>query len=84
MRQHGYDPTTLSGAIKLRAWDRGVTLTKLAPLVGMRPDSLRQRLSKTRGKRSLQPWQVSVLARALAMDEQQLHRLAAKHEGWKV
>ncbi len=84
MRQNAYDPETLSGAIKLRAWDLGIPLTKLAPYVGMRPDSLRQRLSKTRGKRALQPWQVTVLARKLSLPEQELHRLAAKHEGWKV
>jgi hypothetical protein len=84
MRQHRYDPKTLAGAIKLRAWDIGVPLTALAPVVGMRPDSLRQRLSKARGKRALQPWQVSALAKALSMDERQLHALAAAHEGWKV
>lgn len=83
-RQDRYDPTTLAGAIKLRAWDCGIPLTRLAPLVGMKPDSLRQRLSKTRGKRALQPWQVSKLARALGLEEADLHRLAAKHEGWKV
>lgn len=84
IRQHAYDPNTLSGAIKLRAWDLGVPLTRLAPLVGMKPDSLRQRLSKTRGKRALQPWQVTALAHRLSMDEKQLHLLAAKHEGWKL
>ncbi|WP_182656655.1 hypothetical protein [Stenotrophomonas lacuserhaii] len=84
IRQHAYDPNTLSGAIKLRAWDLGLPLTRLAPLVGMKPDSLRQRLSKTRGKRALQPWQVSVIAKRLSMDEKQLHVLAAKHEGWKL
>ncbi|RRU17864.1 hypothetical protein EGJ34_06940 [Stenotrophomonas sp. 278] len=84
IRQHRYDPTTLSGAIKLRAWDIGVPLTKLAPIVGMRPDSLRQRLSKTRGKRSLQPWQVTAIAKALGLDEKDLHTLAARHEGWKL
>lgn len=83
-RQHQYDPGTLAGAIKLRAWDIGVTLTRLAPQVGMKPDSLRQRLSKARGKRALQPWQVTKLARALGLEEAALHRLAAKHEGWKV
>lgn len=83
-RQDRYDPTTLAGAIKLRAWDCGIPLTRLAPLVGMKPDSLRQRLSKTRGKRALQPWQVTKLARALGLEEAALHRLAAKHEGWKV
>jgi hypothetical protein len=84
MRQYTYDPETLSGAIKLRAWECGVPLTKLAPLTGMRPDSLRQRLSKRRGKRALQPWQVTALAEALGLDETRLHRLAAKQEGWKV
>ena len=84
MRQHRYDPNTLAGAIKLRAWDRNVTLTSLAPLVGMKPNSLRQRLSKCRGKRALQPWQVTRLAQALDMDEQHLHALAAQHEGWKI
>lgn len=84
MRQHGYDPNTLSGAIKLRAWDLGLPLTRLAPLVGMKPDSLRQRLSITRGKRALQPWQVTALAKRLSMDEKKLHMLAAKHEGRKL
>ncbi len=83
-RQHRYDPKTLAGAIKLRAWDKNVYLTHLAPQVGLRPDSLRARLSKSRGKRALQPWQVSKLAAALDMDETELHRLAAQHEGWKV
>ncbi|MHC1668143.1 hypothetical protein ACODUO_03185 [Stenotrophomonas maltophilia] len=84
IRQHKYDPNTLSGAIKLRAWDLGLPLTKLAPLVGMKPDSLRQRLSKTRGKRALQPWQVTALAKRLAMDEKRLHTLAARYEGWNL
>lgn len=83
-RQHGYDPATLSGAIKLRAWDLGIPLSNLAATVGMKPDSLRQRLSKCRGKRALQPWQVTALAMALQMDESHLHALAAAHEGWKV
>lgn len=84
MRQHTYNPDTLDGAIKLRAWDLNIPLTTLSPLVGMQPDSLRQRLSKTRGKRALQPWQVTRLARALGISETHLHRLGARHEGWKV
>lgn len=84
MRQHTYDPNTLAGAIKLRAWDMDISLTALSTVVGMRPDSLRQRLSKTRGKRALQPWQVTKLARALGLDEAHLHRLGARQEGWKV
>lgn len=83
-RQETYDPKTLAGAIKLRAWDLGIPLTKLAPVAGMRPDSLRQRLSKCRGKRALQPWQVTAIASALKLDEGHLHALAAAHEGWKV
>ncbi len=84
MRQHGYDPETLAGAIKLRAWDLNIPLTALSPLVGMRPDSLRQRLSKTRGKRALEPWQVTRLAEALGLSEQRLHQLGAQHEAWKI
>lgn len=83
-RYERYDPATLAGAIKRRAVEAGVPLTTLAPLVGMRPNSLRQRLSKCRGKRALQPWQVSALARRLGLNERELHVLAAKHEGWKV
>lgn len=84
IRQHKLNPDTLAGAIKLRAWEQNKTLIELAPWVGMKPDSLRQRLSITRGKRALQPWQVSALAAALDMDATQLHRLAARHEGWKI
>lgn len=83
-RQNTYKPDNLAGAVKLAAWEQGVTLTSLAPLVGMKADSLRQRLSKCRGKRSLQPWQVTKLAEALGINEQRLHQLAAQHEGWKV
>lgn len=75
---------TLAGAIKWAASAQGIQLKALAPLVGMKPNSLRQRLSLTRGKRALQPWQVSAIARALRIDEAELHTIAARHEGWKV
>ncbi|MFC4727109.1 hypothetical protein [Coralloluteibacterium thermophilus] len=77
-------PDTLAGAIKLRAEAADITLGELARVAGMRPNSLRARLSISRGKRALQPWQCSQIAKALSMDEQELHRLAAKQEGWKV
>lgn len=78
------DPTTLAGYIKAACFKQGATLASLAPRLGMRPDSLRARLSKSRGKRSLQPWQVTVLAESLDIDIATLHRLAARHEGWHV
>lgn len=76
--------STLAGAIKLRCEELNRTLASLGPCTGMRPDSIRARLSKARGKRALQPWQVSAIAVELGMDESELHALAAKHEGWKV
>ncbi len=75
---------TLAGAIKWAASAQGVQLKALAPLVGMKPDSLRQRLSSTRGKRALQPWQVTAIAKYLRIDEAQLHAIAARHEGWNI
>ena len=75
---------TLAGAIKWAASAQGVMLKDLAAHAGLKPDSLRQRISITRGKRALQPWQVSKIAAALKLDEKELHRLAAQHEGWKV
>lgn len=84
MRQHGYDPETFAGKVKLVAWQKDITLTSLAKVVGMKPDSIRARLSKSRGKRALQPAQVTALANALGIDKGELHRLAARHEGWDV
>lgn len=75
---------SFAGAVKLRCEELDKTLASLAPHVGMQPDSLRARLSKSRDKRALQPWQVSAIAVELALDEADLHRLAARHEGWKV
>lgn len=70
--------------VKLAAWQKDVTLTALAKAVGMKPDTIRARLSKSRGKRSLQPHQVTAIANHLGIDRQLLHRLAARHEGWDV
>lgn len=83
-RHHGYDPATFAGKIKHAAWEKGVTLTSLAPVVGMKPDSIRARLSISRGKRALQPAQVTAIAKHLGIDRNELHRLAARHEGWDV
>lgn len=77
-------PTTLAEAVKLRCHQVNKTLASVAPHAGIRPDTFRARLSKSRGKRSLQPWQVSAIAKHLGLDETELHRLAARHEGWKV
>ena len=55
-------PDTFAGAIKLRAEEMDVTLAHLSGLCGMQPDSLRARLCKSRGKRALQPWQVTIIA----------------------
>jgi len=78
------DRNTLLGAIKLRAHELDIPLTDLAAIVGLKPDSIRARLSISRGKRALQPWQVTRIAQALRMDPRDLHRLAAQHEGWQV
>ena len=78
------DGSTLAGAIKLAAHAKGVSLASLGAVAGLKPDSVRARLSKSRGKRSLQPWQVTALARHLGLDEKHLHLLAARHEGWNV
>jgi len=75
---------TLSGAIKLRCEEVGVTLAELAPAAGIKPDSIRARLCKSRGKRALQPWQIDAIAKRLRMPAVELHRLAAKHEGWRI
>lgn len=77
-------PDTLAGAIKLRCEERGITLAQLAPFAGLRPDSLRARLCKSRGKRALQPWQVSNIAQRLGVPAEHLHQLAAQHEGWQI
>lgn len=84
MRQHGYDPATFAGRVKLAAWEKGITLTSLGKAVGLKPDSIRARLSIARGKRSLQPAQVTALAKALGINQRELHQLAARHEGWDV
>lgn len=84
VRQHGYDPETFAGMVKLSAWKKNVTLTSLGKVIGLKGDSIRARLSKSRGKRSLQPHQVTAIADHLGIDRQLLHRLAARHEGWDV
>lgn len=81
---HALTRDTFVGAVKLRCDEMNRTLGSLGRAIGMSPDAVRARLSKARGKRSLQPWQVSALAIELGMDVRQLHRLAAKHEGWDV
>lgn len=78
------DTSTLAGAIKARCWDRDLTLGELAPRVGLKPGTLRARLSKCRGKRALQPWQVTAIAEVLEMEPADLHRLGARQEGWIV
>lgn len=75
---------TLHGAIKLRAHELNMPLTALAAACGLKPNSIRARLSISRGKRALQPWQVTRIAHALHVDPRELHRLAARHEGWQV
>lgn len=76
--------STLAGRVKLRCEELNITLTQLAPIAGMKPNTIRARLSKSRGKRALQPWQVTAIAKALGLTEQELHRLGAQQEGWKV
>jgi hypothetical protein len=77
-------PDTFAGAVKLRCDELNITLTQLAPVCGVKPDTIRARLSKSRGKRSLQPHQVTRIAAFLRMDVRRLHALAAPHEGWIV
>ncbi len=84
MRQYTYDPKTLSGRIKLRAWELDLPLTVLSKRLGLRPDTLRARLSASRGKRAMQPHQITRIAEILGIPEQELHQMAARHEGWKV
>lgn len=76
--------STFAGAIKLRCEELNRTLGSIGRCAGMSANSIRARLSRSRGKRALQPWQVTAIARELAMDERILHTLAARHEGWKV
>lgn len=83
-RYDTYDKATLHGAIKARCYELGVAVQALGPVAGMSKHSIHARLSISRGKRALQPWQVSAIAARLGMDETELHRLAAQHEGWKV
>lgn len=78
------DVRTFAGMVKVRAFEQDVTLRELAVEVGLRPGTLRGRLSKCRGKRALQPWQVTRIALRLRMDVRELHRLAAAHEGWDI
>lgn len=78
------EPTTFHGAVKLRAHERDVSLAALGEFIGLKPDSVRARLCISRGKRALQPWQVTRIAEVLDMDVVELHRLAARHEGWRV
>ncbi|WP_202842012.1 hypothetical protein [Luteimonas saliphila] len=78
------DPETLQGAIKLRAHALDIPLSALAKCAGLKPSSIRARLSISRGKRALQPWQVTKIAQALELEPPVLHRLAARHEGWQV
>lgn len=70
--------------VKLVAWQKNITLAALANAVGMKPNTIRPRLSKSRGKRAMQPHQVTAIADHLGIDRQLLHRLAARHEGWDV
>lgn len=80
----GYDPQTFAGKVKMVCYEKGITLTSLAPVAGLKPDSIRARLCISRGKRSMQPAQVTAIADHLGIDRQLLHRLAARHEGWDV
>lgn len=76
---------TFAGAVKLRCEDLGVTLGSLSKRIGLSENSLRARLCNgLRGKRSLQPNQVTQVANELGLDVHELHRLAAKHEGWNI
>ncbi|MGH8073672.1 MAG: helix-turn-helix domain-containing protein [Lysobacter sp.] len=75
---------TLAGRVKLRCEELNITLGELAPIAGMKPNTIRARLSKSRGKRALQPWQVTAIAKHLGLSNEKLHRLGAQQEGWKV